>query len=249
MNEIQIFKNEQFGEIRTIVIEGVVWFIGKDVTLALGYENASKALKDHVDEEDKLNNESLSSLGQRGGWLINESGIYTLVLSSKLPAAKKFRRWVTSDILPSIYKHGLYATDETIEIMLNDPDTMIKTLQAYKEERQKRIAAETENAVLKPKAEYADHMTEAKNTIMIGELAKVLAKDGAEIGQNRLFNYLRNIKVLTKSNLPYQRYVDAGYFKVVEKVTGMGFSYFTTKVTAKGQLYIFNRLKKDQMMC
>lgn len=100
MNELKIFNNPEFGEIRTLDINGEPWMVGKDVAAVLGYQNTSKALADHVDQEDKLNNESLSSLGQRGGWLINESGLYSLVLSSKLPGAKKFRRWVTAEVLP-----------------------------------------------------------------------------------------------------------------------------------------------------
>ena len=108
MGDLQIFKNEEFGEIRTVEIGGEPWFVSKDVAEILGYTNPSKALSDHVDEEDKLNNESLSSLGQRGGWLINESGLYSLILSSKLPNAKAFKKWVTSEVLPSIRKHGGY---------------------------------------------------------------------------------------------------------------------------------------------
>ena len=114
-NELQIFKNEQFGEVRVVEQNGEPWFVGKDVAEILGYQNASKALSDHVDEDDKLNNESLSSLGQRGGWLINESGLYSLILSSKLPQAKQFKRWVTSEVLPSIRKQGYY------EIQKNEP--------------------------------------------------------------------------------------------------------------------------------
>lgn len=110
MKNLQVFKNEQFGEVRVMEHNGEPWFVGKDVAEILGYTNASKALTDHVDPEDKLNNESLSSLGQRGGWLINESGLYSLILSSKLPAAKKFKRWVTAEVLPSIRKHGFYET-------------------------------------------------------------------------------------------------------------------------------------------
>lgn len=106
MADIQIFKNPEFGEIRTTIINDEPWFVGKDVSIILGYQNPSKAIADHVDSEDKLNNESLSSLGQRGGWLINESGLYSLILSSKLPGAKKFKRWVTSEVLPSIRKTG-----------------------------------------------------------------------------------------------------------------------------------------------
>ena len=109
--QLQTFQNLEFGEIRSMTINGEPWFVGKDIAAALGYSNPSKALIDHVDDEDKLNNETLSSLGQRGGWLINESGMYSLVLSSKLEGAKRFKRWVTSEILPSIRKTGAYATD------------------------------------------------------------------------------------------------------------------------------------------
>ena len=108
MHELQIFSNEEFGQIRTVEIDGEIYFVGKDITEVLGYANASKAITDHVDEEDKLNNESLSSLGQRGGWLINESGLYSLILSSKMPNAKKFKRWVTSEVLPTLRKTGSY---------------------------------------------------------------------------------------------------------------------------------------------
>ena len=108
MHELQIFNNEEFGQIRTVEIDGKIYFVGKDITEVLGYANASKAITDHVDEEDKLNNESLSSLGQRGGWLINESGLYSLILSSKMPNAKRFKRWVTSEVLPALRKTGSY---------------------------------------------------------------------------------------------------------------------------------------------
>lgn len=108
MNELQIFKSEEFGEVRTVTIDNEPWFVGKDVAAALGYQNASKALADHVEECDKLNNESLSSLGQRGGWLINESGLYALIFGSKLESARRFKHWVTSEVLPAIRKHGGY---------------------------------------------------------------------------------------------------------------------------------------------
>ena len=115
MRALQIFENVEFGKIRTVVLDGEPWFVGKDVAAALGYSNASKALNDHVDEEDKLNNVSLSSLGQRGGWLVNESGVYSLVFSSKLPTAKAFKRWVTSEVLPSIRKTGGYHKPDAVQ--------------------------------------------------------------------------------------------------------------------------------------
>ncbi|WP_216358446.1 BRO-N domain-containing protein, partial [Streptococcus suis] len=113
--ELQIFKNEQFGEVQLLEINNEPWFVGKEIAEILGYQNPSKALKDHVDEEDKLNNETLLSLGQRGGWIINESGLYSLILKSKLPQAKQFKRWVTSEVLPAIRKHGGYLTDNKLE--------------------------------------------------------------------------------------------------------------------------------------
>ena len=133
-NNIQIFENNEFGKVRTVVINDEPWFVGKDVTRILGYTNASKALTDHVDSEDKLNNESLSSLGQRGGWLINESGLYGLIISSKLPSAKKFKRWVTSEVLPTIRKTGGY---------VNNDELFISTYLPYADENTKLIFSQT----------------------------------------------------------------------------------------------------------
>ena len=159
MSELQIFKNAELGSVRTLSINGEPYFVGKDVAEILGYTNPSKALADHVDEEDKLNNESLSSLGQRGGWIINESGLYSLILSSKLPTAKKFKRWVTSEVLPAIRKHGVYAVNE----VLNDPDILIAALTELKAEREKTttlkqtVAIQNQQIIeMKPKASYYD---------------------------------------------------------------------------------------------
>ena len=130
MNDIQIFSNEQFGQVRVIAKDGEPWFVGKDVAGVLGYSDTNKAISMHVDIEDKLNDKMESRLGQRGGWLINESGLYSLILGSKLPTAKKFKKWVTSDVLPSIRKHGMYATDE----LINNPDLLIAAATKIKEE-------------------------------------------------------------------------------------------------------------------
>lgn len=152
MNNLQLFNNPDFGEIRALELDGQPWFVGKDVARALGYTNESKALLDHVDAEDKLNNESLSSLGQRGGWLINESGLYSLVLSSKLPGAKQFKRWVTSEVLPSIRKSGGYINGQET---MSPEELMAKALMVAEKtlaEREKRISALTvENQILQPK--------------------------------------------------------------------------------------------------
>lgn len=150
MNEIKVFENDAFGSVRTIDREGDVWFVGKDVAEILGYTNPSKALADHVDEEDKLNNESLSSLGQRGGWLINESGLYSLVLSSKLPTAKQFKRWITKEVIPSIRKTGGYFAT---------PKTYVEALRALADAEEEKERLALENEEMKPKAEFYDAVT------------------------------------------------------------------------------------------
>ena len=211
MNEIKVFDSPEFGQVRTIVINSEPWFVGKDVADILGYSNPSKALSDHVDEDDKLNNESLSSLGQRGGWLINESGLYSLILSSKMPNAKKFKHWVTSEVLPAIRKHGMYAVDD----LINDPELAIKAFTALKEEREKNKALQADNEKMKPKAEFFDAVTDSKDAIDMGQVAKVLNYPG--IGRNKLFEILRDNGILRQNNQPYQKYIDCGYFRVIEQ--------------------------------
>ena len=139
-----LLDNPEFGQFRMLMIDGKEYFVGKDIANILGYSNASKALSDHVDEEDKLNNETLSSLGQRGGWLINESGLYSLIFSSKLPTAKKFKRWVTNEVLPSIRKHGMYIPNTTLNQIMNSPDRIIELVTRLKEERDLRVQLEKE---------------------------------------------------------------------------------------------------------
>lgn len=235
MNDLQIFKNAEFGEVRTIVIDNEPWFVGKDVTEILGYVNASKALADHVDDDDKLNNESLSSLGQRGGWLINESGLYSLILSSRLPEAKKFKHWVTSEVLPAIRKTGAY----------HIPQTYQDALRALADEVEQRERLEKERQELLPKAEFFDAVTDSKTAVSIGDAAKVL---DAGIGQNKLFAWLRDRNILRGDNTPYQRYIDNGYFRVVEQkyqVNGETRISIKTLVFQKGIDYIRKQLIKE----
>lgn len=248
-NTLKVFTNDQFGQIRTINQNGEPWFVGKDVTDILGYQNASKALSDHVDPEDKLNNESLSSLGQRGGWLVNESGLYSLVFASKLPAAKQFKHWVTSEVLPTLRKHQVYATPEMAEKIINDPDVMIRVLQEIKTERERRIAAEEKNRADAPKVLFADSVAQAENDILIGELAKLLKQNGVETGQNRLYNQLRQDGYIMKnSTIPTQRAMEAGLFRVIERTiaqpNGTTQITKTTKVTGKGQIFFVNKYAK-----
>ena len=236
MNEIKVFDNDAFGSVRTIDREGDVWFVGKDVAEILGYTNPSKALADHVDEEDKLNNESLSSLGQRGGWLINESGLYSLVLSSKLPTAKQFKRWITKEVIPSIRKTGGYFAT---------PKTYVEALRALADAEEEKERLALENEEMKPKAEFYDTVAESSTTFEVGVVAKIL---NFGIGRNKLFKFLRNEGILNPDNIPYQQYVDAGYFKVVEmpygKLNGDTLVGKKTVVYQKGIDYIRKRLIK-----
>ena len=252
-NEIEIFKNEEFGEIRTLLINDEPWFVGKDVTEILGYSNPSKALSDHVDEEDKLNNKSLSSLGQRGGWIINESGLYSLILSSKLPTAKKFKKWVTSEVLPSIRKHGVYMTNETLEEALTSPDFLIKLATELKKEKEQRQALEKEQKKNAPKVLFADAVSGSNTSILIGDFAKILKQNGVKIGQNKLFSWLRENNYLIKRrgssyNMPTQKSMDLGLFEIKEntitKSDGDTLITMTAKLTGKGQTYFMNKFIK-----
>lgn len=241
-NKIQQF-NFKGATLRTLTDEnGEPWFVAKDVCDVLGYTNASKAISDHVDSEDKLNNESLSSLGQRGGWLVNESGLYSLVLSSKLPTAKEFKRWVTHEVLPTIRKHGAYMTQQTLDKALTSPDFLIQLATKLKKEQEKVKE-------LEPKARFADAVAASDGTCLIGELAKMLRQNGLDIGQNRLFEILRQDGYLGKTgsnrNVPTQKAMDLGLFRIKETAVTHSDGHVTinrtAKVTGKGQTYFVNR--------
>lgn len=243
MNELKIFKNEAFGEIRTIEVNSEPWFVGKDVAEVLGYSNPQKAVRDHIDDDDRTVNESFTVNGTQGV-LINESGLYSLILSSKLPNAKAFKKWVTSEVLPAIRKHGLYATDE----LLDNPDLIIQMASKLKEEREARKALEIENGTMKPKALFADAVSASHTSILVGDLAKLLRQNGVDIGANRLFEKLREKGFLMKSgsskNMPTQASMDRGLFEIKEgsyiNSDGVNVVTKTTKVTGKGQVYFVN---------
>lgn len=254
MNELTIFKNEQFGEIRTIVKNDEIWFVGKDVATALGYSNPSNAVVTHVDDDDKttyLNQVSGSNYKSKTA-IINESGLYSLVLSSKLPTAKKFKRWVTLEVLPSIRKHGGYLTPAKIEEVLLNPDTIIKLATDLKEERAKRVEVEKQLETNKPKVLFAEAVATAKTSILIGELAKLIKQNGYDIGQKRLFQYLRENGYLIKQkgsayNSPTQKSMDMGLFEIKERTINHSDHIEivkTTKVTGKGQIYFINLFSK-----
>ena len=252
MNELEIFNNPEFGQIRATEINGEPYFVGKDIAEALGYTNPQKAIRDHVDEEDKTLNESFTVNGTMAV-LISESGVYSLVFGSQLPKAKEFKHWVTSDVLPTIRKHGAYATPATIESIIADPDNGIKLLTALKEEQEKRKALQTQIAEQKPKVIFAEAVSASKTSILIGDLAKILKQNGIDIGQKRLFSWLRDngylIKGGSSKNMPTQRSMDMGLFVVKEGsyVNGEGVNVTTktTKLTGKGQIYFINKFKGE----
>ena len=247
MNEIKIFNNPEFGKVRTMEINGEPYFVGKDVAIILGYAKPENAIANHVDTEDKTLTpiQGGCSTGSQNTTIINESGLYSLILSSKLPKAKEFKRWVTSEVLPSIRKHGAYAVDE----LLNDPEFAIKTFTALKEEREKSKRLSEQIEADKPKVIFADSVSAAKSSILIGDLAKLLKQNGVNIGQNRLFEWLRQkgylIKGGSSKNMPTQKAAEMGLFEVkvstVNNPDGSIRETKTTKVTGKGQVYFVNK--------
>lgn len=251
MNNLQIFKNEEFGEGRVIEQNGEPWFVGKDVADILGYTNSRDALGSHVDDEDK--NTVAISDGKRGNpnqTVINESGLYSLILSSKLPQAKQFKRWVTSEVLPSIRKHGTYMTPEKIEEVLLNPDTIISLAQELKDERALRNRLQDKIEKDRPKTIFADAVAASKTSILVGDLAKLIKQNGVDTGQKRLFQWLRENGYLIKRkgadwNMPTQRAMDKGLFEVKETVITHADGHTsvskTVKVTGKGQQYFINK--------
>lgn len=247
-NEIQKFNFEN-NEIRALNVGGQPYFVGKDVADILGYADQNKALAMHVDDEDKLNDKTASSLGQRGGWLINESGLYSLILSSKMPNAKKFKRWVTSEVLPTIRKHGAYMTEQKIEEALLNPDTLITLAKQLKAEKEQRLLAQKQVEEMTLKAVFHDAVANAENTMLVRDVAHFLRQNGLDIGGTRFFVWLRLNGFLTKNNQPTQLSLERGYFKVKETVvhTNHGFQTKTTpKITGRGQTFFLKKMLKEQ---
>lgn len=248
MNEIKIFTNEQFGQIRTITQNGEPWFAATDVCHALDVGNPSQAIS-RLDDDEKhttliLNEGAASGKSQMS--FVSESGLYSLVLGSRKPEAKAFKRWITHEVIPTIRRHGMYATPETAEKILQDPDFLIKTLQELKKERSARVAAEEQIRLDAPKVLFADCVSQADTDILVGELAKLLKQNGMDIGQNRLYEKLRAEGFIMKnSTIPTQRAMEMGLFRVIERSimqpNGTTRITQTTKVTGKGQQYFVNR--------
>lgn len=253
MNELQVFENKEFGKIRTVEIDNKPYFVGKDVAEILGYSNPRKAIIDHVDNEDKGVTKRDTLGGTQKLTCINESGLYSLILSSKLPQAKKFKRWVTSEVLPAIRSHGMYATDELIA----NPDIAIAAFQALKEEREQRKALECECnrqkqiiGELKPKADYTDIILQSKSLMTITQIAKDYGISGKAMNE-----LLHKFGIQYKQSgqwLLYSKYHNNG-FTHSETVTiqhndGRYDTVLNTKWSQKGRLFIYNLLKSNGIL-
>lgn len=272
MNNLKIFNSEEFGSLRAAEIDGAPWFVGKDVAEALGYCNTKDAISTHVDKEDKsifqrsdfatLENHIPkdafpvkfvpADIPNRGLTFVNESGLYSLILSSKLPTAKKFKHWVTSEILPAIRQHGAYMTDKKAYDITHDKASLIDLLQQAADQlKEKDVVIER----MKPKEIFSDAVSTAKTDILVGELAKILKGNGINIGQNRLFKWMRDNGYLIKRegrdrNMPTQRAMNAGLFRIKETAISHSDGHTTIaktpKVTGKGQVYFVNLFLKEQ---
>ena len=245
MNEVQLFNFENH-EVRSLLLNNEPWFVGKDVADVLGYSNSRKALNDHVDAEDKevltSRNVTLKNIPNRGITVVNESGLYSLILSSKLPSAKKFKRWVTSEVLPALRKTGQYQVKE-----LSGQELMAKALI----EAQSVLAAKDKQIEeMKPKVVFADAVATSHTSILVGELAKILKQNGIDMGQKRLFAWLREKGYLIKRkgsdwNMPTQKAMNMKLFEVKESTVnnpdGSVRINRTTKVTGRGQTYFVNK--------
>lgn len=244
MNELKVFTSEEFGDVRTMEINGQPWFVGKDVTDILGYQNGSRDINRHVDEEDKTKVMLFDGNQDKETIIINESGLYGLIMSSKLPSAKRFKRWVTSEILPSIRKNGGYVKGQ-------EDMTPEEIMAAGLEAARKIIENKTKEIErMKPKEIFADAVAASRTSILVGDLAKLLKQNGVNTGQKRLYKWLREKGYLIKRNgadwnMPTQRAMELGLFEVKESAVnnpdGSVRINRTTKVTGKGQQYFINK--------
>lgn len=249
MNKLVVFENPEFGQVRTVLINDEPWFVGKDVAIALGYKDSSDALKKHVALEDKLTRRFTDSGQNREMYVINESGLYCLILSSRLESAKKFKHWVTAEVLPSIRKTGGYIANQE---NMTESELVAKALLVVHKQLEER---NREIERMKPKAIFADAVTASEDCILIGELAKILKANGVNVGQNRLFQWLRENGYLvrrkgTDYNMPTQKSMELKLFKIKETSITHGDGHVTitktVKVTGKGQLYFINKFMDQE---
>lgn len=248
MNDIQIF-NYSGNEVRTIQKDGESWFVLRDVCAVLGISHV-KDTADRLENDEVGQTEVIDSIGRtQTTTIINESGLYNVILRSDKPEAKPFRKWVTAEVLPSIRKHGAYMTENTLENMIASPEFGIKLLTALQEEREQRVKLEAKVESDAPKVLFADAVNASHTTILVGELAKLLKQNGKDIGQNRLFAYLRDNGYLIKRsgrdyNMPTQRSMERGWFTIKERTVQEPNGSISVKktplVTGKGQQYFIN---------
>lgn len=260
MNQPQLF-NFHGQNVRTVTINNEPYFVGKDAGVALKYRQPADAIRNHVQSEDKGVYKLSTPGGKQSMTVINESGLYDLIFDASRQSkssevrdnARKFRHWVTSEVLPSIRKHGAYMTPQTIEKALLNPDTIINLATQLKEEQQKRKQLQEENKVMKSKAIFADAVTTSHTSILVGQLAKILKQNGVDTGQNRLFKWMRDNGYLGKRgsnrNVPTQYAMELGLFKTKETAVthadGHTTVQITTKVTGKGQQYFIQKFLSE----
>lgn len=250
MNDIKIFENEKFGSVRVVERDGEPWFVANDVLRVLEVSNSKDALRG-LDDDEKSGVDIIDPHGREQTTnCVSEAGLYSIILRSRKPEAKTFKRWITHDVIPSIRKHGIYATEEVLDKMIDSPEFGIKLLTSLKEEREKRKALENVVEVQgnqleeqKPLVEFANRVSNTDRLISVGEMAKLLKDKGFNVGRNKFFEYLRNNNILMGNNVPYQKYIDAGYFHVRETSNRNGGVFLTTYVTGKGQMYLVNKVK------
>lgn len=249
MNELTKAFQYVGNNVRAIIKGDTVWFVAKDVCEVLDHSDVSMAVS-RLDEDEKLTQTMFVSGQNRKTWLVNESGLYSLIMTSRKPEAKQFKRWVTHEVIPSIRKHGGYLTPEKVEEALNDPDTIIMLATRLKEERAQRAAVEKQRALERPKVLFAEALETSHQTILIGELAKLLKQNGVDMGQKRLFNWLREQGYLIRKpgdeyNNPTQKGMNLGLFEIKKRTINNNDGSVrvtkTTKVTGKGQLYFINK--------
>lgn len=252
MNDMKIFENSEFGAVRVVDMNGEPWFVARDVCecLELGNPRTSIAL---LDEDEKGVHTMDTPGGAQEMSIVSEAGLYSLILRSRKPEAKAFKRWITHEVLPAIRKHGGYLTPAKLEEALTDPDTIIRLATNLKAEREKRQALEAQAAADRPKVVFAESIEVAKTSILVGEMAKLIKQaTGYEMGQNRFFDWLRAHGYLHKSgsarNMPTQRRIDAGWMEIKEgtRIGSSGECHITRtpKVTGKGQIYFVSLFRE-----
>lgn len=254
MNEIKVFENQQFGQVRSIVKDGEPWFVASDVCKVLGHTNTTVALQ--MLDEDERGKQSLGQVSANGVVqnretnIINEPGLYQLVIRSNVPGAKLFKRWITHEVIPAIRKHGGYLTPEKVEEVLLNPDTIIQLATQLKESHEKVKALEAQRAIDAPKVLFAQCVAASESDILIGQLAKILKQNGVDMGQNRLFEILRRDGYLISQkggnwNMPTQRSMEQGLMRIKETAVSHSDGHVTVsktpKITGKGQIYFVQK--------